>query len=499
MEKTSAFLTRRFSAHRFDASSTRRRRGQAALWFLATLAACCATFALVYNVGQITNEKQKVINASDAAAFSGALVEARVLNFEAYTNRAMIANEVLIAQLLSLDSWVRYSDRLATNISYATSWVPWLNAVTAEIANVTEIIKDVVDKAVEIGVPAIDKVITVALRGARDLAHVGAVAAAQEAAGKVAADNKTVFGGRYDATPGLMKGGGLDALSFVRNEAVWLGFTKDYGSGDQRQYARAVMLESRDQFSSKRGAGWLEKSVSTAMQIGSLGTTGMDKTSGETKLRGYDRWEAQDSLDVWAKPPGGKKKYIVPIAWGRDTAANTSTSGTNWTSEYDCGGKKKPPCPPSFTLAYNEQNKITGWSGVPSIRDLKDRNPANRDKQTIDFLVAVSKSADGALTTQKLGIADKPITGKQGSPDLQDNMLKNQFASLSSARIFFERPKWNAKDITQGNLPRDDRVKEYASLYNPYWQVRLQPTSIVEKEAVYVLLGAPAVAGLVSP
>lgn len=498
MGKTSTYARGSLPARTTASPSRRPRRGQAALWFLATLAASSAVFALVYNVGQLTNEKQKVINAADAAAFSGALVEARVLNFEAYTNRAMIANEVLIAQMISLDSWVRYSDRLATNISYLTKWVPYLNAVTTAIAKATDVLKDIVDKAVDAGVPVVDTYINVALKTAREVSHTGAVLAAQEAASKVAAENKTVFGGRYDATPGLMKGAAFDKLAFVRNEAVWYGFTTDY-SGNQRSYAADVMLNSRDQFSSKRGMGLLEQSISTAMQIGTFGMTGIDKTSGETKLRGYDRWESQDTLDQWSRPPGGKKKYNLPVAWGRVTAAKNETSGTNWVSEYNCGGKKKPPCPPAFSLAYGDQARVNGWNGVPSIRDLKDRNPANRDKQTIDFLVAVSKPADGALTTQKLGIANKPIPGKQGSPDLQDNLLKNQIASLASARIFFERPKWNPKDLTQGNLPRSDKVKEYASLYNPYWQARLQDTSIVEKEAAYVLLGAPPVAGLVSP
>src|ERR1700751_2618308 len=89
------------------------QRGQTILWFLATTAACCAVFALVYNIGQVTSEKEKTINAADAAALSGALVEARALNFEAYVNRAMIANEVTIAQLLSAESFVNYDSTMA--------------------------------------------------------------------------------------------------------------------------------------------------------------------------------------------------------------------------------------------------------------------------------------------------------------------------------------------------------------------------------------------------
>ncbi len=44
-------------------------------------------------------------NAADAAAFSMSTVEARDLNFAAYMNRAIVANEVAIGQLIGLASW----------------------------------------------------------------------------------------------------------------------------------------------------------------------------------------------------------------------------------------------------------------------------------------------------------------------------------------------------------------------------------------------------------
>jgi len=84
-------------------SNRTRQRGQAILWFLTTAAACCAVFALVYNVGQVTTRRRKPFNAADASAISGALTEARILNFEAYTNRALIANE---CRSLSWSAWI---------------------------------------------------------------------------------------------------------------------------------------------------------------------------------------------------------------------------------------------------------------------------------------------------------------------------------------------------------------------------------------------------------
>jgi hypothetical protein len=54
----------------------------------------------------------------------------------------------------------------------------------------------------------------------------------------------------------------------------------------------------------------------------------------------------------------------------------------------------------------------------------------------------------------------------------------------------------NARDITAGGLFRADSYQEYASLYNPYWQVRLSSPSNLTRAAVY---GAAGVNPLLEP
>ncbi|MEM9174052.1 MAG: hypothetical protein AAGC67_02370 [Myxococcota bacterium] len=60
---------------------------------------------MVFSSAKLTTSKMEVQNAADAAAFSVSTLEARDLNFMAYTNRAMIANDVGIAQMVALTSW----------------------------------------------------------------------------------------------------------------------------------------------------------------------------------------------------------------------------------------------------------------------------------------------------------------------------------------------------------------------------------------------------------
>ena len=66
------------------------------------------SLVFLYKAGKITSEKMQVQNAADAAAYSVSITEARDLNFMAYTNRAMVANEVAIGQLVGMASWATH-------------------------------------------------------------------------------------------------------------------------------------------------------------------------------------------------------------------------------------------------------------------------------------------------------------------------------------------------------------------------------------------------------
>ncbi|MCX8003916.1 MAG: pilus assembly protein TadG-related protein [Burkholderiaceae bacterium] len=462
------------------------------LWFLATVAACLAVFALVYNVGQLTTEKQKVINAADAAALSGALVQARVLNFTAYTNRAMVANEVFLAQTISIASYVRYAHKVSQNVALVTSWIPVLGQIARIIERLAQTARQYSDLLPQAAVLYV-KVYRLALTGAREMAHAGAFLAAQDAAERVAKENKTVLGGRTDVGAELVKEQGLDKLLLARNAAQWFSFTSEYG-GDGRRYARQVIMDSRDQFSSFRDLDFLLRKVTTRW-------FGFEKTSGETVLQGYEHWEAQDTVDFYFWRRG--KRFYMPIGWGRVNVSENGDSGSHWC--YSRNEYRRNACATSFHLAYerdwhkDKPLNLSGWQGVPRLRDLKERDPKKPENQSVDFVVAVSKPTSGILTTESLGLANTEVAGPQGSPHLQARLLKDQLTALASAKVFFERPQWNAQDKTQGALPRADRIREYASLYNPYWQARLQETRLADKAAVYAVLGAPVSAALVSP
>src|SRR5690606_38787840 len=61
--------------------------------------------------------KDRQIHGLDAAAYSGALVQARALNMLAYLNRAQLAHQLAMAHLVTLGSWAMYGGTQAGRLA----------------------------------------------------------------------------------------------------------------------------------------------------------------------------------------------------------------------------------------------------------------------------------------------------------------------------------------------------------------------------------------------
>jgi len=103
----------RYSRSGLASKGKRYQQGQALIYGIFVMMGGLAALYFLFNTGQLTREKTKLVNTADAVAYSAGVMNARALNFEAYTNRAMLANTVAIAQLVSLSSWVQYTNTLA--------------------------------------------------------------------------------------------------------------------------------------------------------------------------------------------------------------------------------------------------------------------------------------------------------------------------------------------------------------------------------------------------
>lgn len=89
--------------------------GQALVPALIFLLVGCIGLYVAFNSFQMTSARIKLQNTADAAAYSAAVLQARDYNLSAYLNRAMVANQVTVAQAVALKSWVDDLDNLYTS------------------------------------------------------------------------------------------------------------------------------------------------------------------------------------------------------------------------------------------------------------------------------------------------------------------------------------------------------------------------------------------------
>lgn len=446
-----------------------RQRGQAVIWLLGTMAASAAVLYAVFNVGQITTAKAKTVNAADAAALAGATVEARMLNLVAYNNRSMIANEVLLIQMLSLESWLGYFYETAQNIGIVldiTVVLAEVGAFLEETSTVAQQLRDDVVKPLnDVLIAALEVVKTgMAVEHAAVLTAGGALA--ENAASNVVAANRSAFGVHADAGVQLDNRGPVRALTFVANNARWNAFTRRY-TGNNRTDARQILLDSRDDFSTNRpGQGPFNLN---------LGLVGLTKLGGST-LQGFNRWETEDTWELWEWT--GKRHY-QPVGWGRANADQRGNSGSTWS-----------PNRTAQTLARADgtNHSHRGWSGVPSVYDIADKRAASRAALGVDFVVAVRRPQANTMTSTSMGMGlaqNQPF----GSSEMPERLQANELSAVAKARVSFERPQRNNADRTANTLFRADSAKEYGSLFSPYWQARLVDMTVVEKAAMLTAMG----------
>jgi hypothetical protein len=320
----------------------RSHSGQALVVMLAFMAVLTSAFVLVFNVGQTVNDKIKLVNAADAAAYSAALWEARSLNYQAYLNRAIVANEVAIAQLVSLRSWSRYLRRTTTNAALVAQWVPPLAAPMRALEQGWQ----AVDVSLQRGLPPMEAMISRwnvdVLQNAQSVAHQQALISAADLVSNVARDNEP----RAEVTEATR-------VLQVRNGAVWQDrFTTRYrrGSGELRRFTD-LLQSSRDGFTRSRGGDLLP--AGSLVQVSRRGGTDL---LGEYSWRGVDTLSTHINLLV--------TEQEVPIGWG---SAEQRRLPVVRRGEH--GGSLRSN-PRASRLAVRELVPLQQYRGVPEIRDV---------------------------------------------------------------------------------------------------------------------------------
>ena len=100
------------------------------------------------NLGRAVYDKVQLQAAADSAAYSQAAVEARVLNFTAYTNRAMVVHYASLMAATSYLTYVHFEWVFIRALTDAIKNVPYIGPMAQAIQEVLQFLVDLLDVAV---------------------------------------------------------------------------------------------------------------------------------------------------------------------------------------------------------------------------------------------------------------------------------------------------------------------------------------------------------------
>lgn len=439
-------------------SATRaRQRGQALVYGMFVFIGGLSALFFLFNTGQLTREKTKLVNTADAVAYSAGVMNARALNFAAYTNRALIANEVAIAQMVSLSSWAQYVQTHAESTARLGCEVPQyaepavkgmveyapvcVGLFYANATGAVEAAAQAVQLVTEVAVlPA--EAAKLALQASQTAMAVALPAVRQKVMDEVAQAN---YAGDGDVV--------VDAVPLKDGYADFDGqpIMHRYRGDERERFKQATLAATGlDPFVPSRS--WRSKAtVPTCVDFGQH--FDYVQRAGGTTLVGYDEWRALDTASMWRYRLRGRwvprcRSSEDPLGYGAQAAGDGS--GDNG----DAPGAGANP-------RATDEASSSDWhySGLPSYHELSPAALSHgKGGPSLDFAVRVTRAATQTPTSDARAQVrpSRRLNRYPGQP------AKGVYAGVSASQAHFERP-----------TPRGDGQDELASLFNPYWQVRL--------------------------
>lgn len=474
--------------------STYTQRGQATVYIVVFVGVLGLAVAYVYNAFQVVNQKTKLQNTVDAAAYSVAVVEARDLNFKAYTNRAMVANQVAIGQAVSLTSWIRFLEVSSENIADATSFIPYVSSATAAIENIVAGIKDVMEPALQAAATAIDGVISL-LQASQQAMHAATLLVATETLKEVVKKNDP------DVDTSLTLSHAALMSTYINNHN---NFSRRFdpdtvrsGSGNNNYYRhkarldefRATTVKSTDGFTRDRSRPMpiLPKTSTFPVQW-DVRRGGGSNMVGEESDAPYGSWIAMDTLSIHERNfrcsfSGCRWRSwneIIPVGWGAAKNARGS-------EDIDFDDFKK-------TEHYRSSWDINRYSSNFAANEYQDEDEVEMGLDYFGLRSFYDLTLDG-LMTKAPGI--KVILSKPKEHIRTTKRIRTNTGSLNieafngmheeKLSAFAHAIPWYARANDYEPVQRTNKSREYGNLYNPYWQARLEKLSDSEKTQLQII------------
>ncbi|RUO65618.1 hypothetical protein SAMN06297229_0956 [Pseudidiomarina planktonica] len=254
-------------------------QGQISLLFGTTLAALLVVTLLLASSMRQISQQWYLQNVADAAASSGALVMARELNFIALTNRALIANQIALAQLVGLVSWMAMLEDGSKRLAMISRVVPYLNTFTHQLQNFIRSARPIIEGLIKLAIIS-QRVVVQAISASQRAAHVAFTTLIVQTIEEVTFKHDPNLSWEARHTNGVVP-------------APWLWWRKIHhpSTAEPGQLTLSELaLASRDPFSLQRSYTWLD-----------LGILKMKKGGG-TELHvepgGRWSWQALDTTSL---------------------------------------------------------------------------------------------------------------------------------------------------------------------------------------------------------
>ncbi|MHB8253143.1 MAG: Tad domain-containing protein [Acidiferrobacter sp.] len=484
------------------------QKGQALVFAVIVLLAVFVGGFVLYNGGRLVLTKMHLQNTAESTAYSGAVLVARDYNFSAYANRAMVANQVAIAQMVGLRSWSRYycltyndqcgnqqsSNSLPSQIQRVVGRSE-VGAVYGPVLSYYKALSQAVYRANAISDGAIanmanilNGLLSVGAMGFHDavLADLAAGAANQGLLAQVVAAN--------DPHAQISTVGKTLILSAVQNLR---GFTQTYGNStaDQKRFA-PVITQGLDAFSQSRSSSeWapypLVNPFSLIPYNDQSFTAIWNSYSGGTEFKtGFKTWNAMDvstvsgftiwwisifgvpipiPVPIWTNPP----LYFWPdtlshaaASDGQSASLATNNNFGEATGSASYGSSYSVNSGPAYRQKQAGAGKsIATYNGLRSYQDVADTQTADFTAPTLT--IVLDRPRTTITTSGQLGIA----SGALATPS---DEAGGQVEAMATAQAEFARP--------QASRSLGGKVV-YGNLFNPYWEAHLAPTSAAVRAA----------------
>ncbi|WP_220808585.1 pilus assembly protein TadG-related protein [Noviherbaspirillum aridicola] len=452
--------TRRQSGAR---CGNRKQRGQALVYGLFIMTGGLAALFFLFNTGQLSSEKSKLVNTADAVAYSAGVMHARTLNYLAYTNRAMLANTVAIAQLVSLSSWRQYADtaaqrgsRLGNPVKYPAYFSSYLALQERSDNSNGGGERDELEKLAR----QADEAISGLLRNAQTTAYQGMLTARQQVMDEVAEAN---YRRGADGT--------VVAEPLPSGPDSFRSFVKEYTGNERERFGELAQTAAKlDRFQESRS--WsLDATYPDCSTARNHNHTDWIARAGGTELLGLDEWKAIDTMSehVWKPQNQWDTQCLRPVekivGTGGQSAAETASVDPD-PRHYDYSVlKNKFNTPLAMATSLSSS---WGYSGIPEFFDLS-REDIESEDPSLRFSVRLRRHV--AQTSTSEGRSRIVVTPRLNNN--RANAPSNELVAVSTSKVYFRRPLGSCAGGLGGSRDNCRGGHETGSLFNPYWHVGL--------------------------